>query len=48
MPKTEKELKELKERLDSIKEELKELSEEELNQVSGGNDIRFDSPAAFC
>ena len=34
--KTEKELQELKEKLEALNEELKQLTEDELEQVSGG------------
>lgn len=36
MAKTEKELKELKEKVEELNSELKELTEEELSRVSGG------------
>lgn len=36
MAKTEEELKELKEKLEDINKELKELTEKELEQVAGG------------
>ena len=36
MAKTERELSELKEMVEELKKELKELSEDELEQVSGG------------
>ena len=53
--KTEKELNAIKEKVEKLSEELKELSEEELQQVAGGDIIAFDfdwkdprAPASGC
>lgn len=39
MPKTEEELKSLKKRIEELQKELRELSDEELAQVTGGTII---------
>lgn len=37
MPKNEEELNAIKERVDKLREELKELSNDELDQIAGGS-----------
>ena len=47
MAKTKKELEEIKAKIDSLKETIRELSEEELDQVTGGTISASLSPGGL-